>query len=71
MGTTGCASGQPPRALGNESGAVGWPGGSFQAALCTCSHTLCSRSSSASVHGTSGAEYRKREVATMLMAGTI
>ena len=71
MGTTGCATGQPPSALGNISGADGKPGGSLQAALWTCSHFACSLSSSASVQGTSGAEYRNREVATICMAGTI
>ncbi len=39
IGTTGCASGQPPRALGSRNGAEGQPGGSLQAALWTCNHT--------------------------------
>ena len=56
IATTGCATGQPPRSLGRLSGPAGYPGVRCQEALCTCSHILCSLSSSESVHGTRGAE---------------
>ena len=69
--TSGCPSVSPPSSTGRRNGAPAWPGGRCQAALCTRSHRSCKSSSSASVQGTSGAEYQKRLVHAMCIAGTI
>ena len=71
IATLGCASGMPPCFSGSTNGADGKPGAKRHAARCTCNHTLCSLSSSASVHGTRAAEYLNLPDATICMAGVI
>ena len=69
--TRGWSSGIPPVSWGKRNWADGKLRCSFHAARSTCIHALNSSSSSASVHGTRAAEYRKRAAATIRMAGTI